>query len=36
MAKVTKWRQIPFPVAKKHDFIWSKTKDFEGNILQTA
>jgi hypothetical protein len=33
MAKVTKWRQIPFPY-QKPDFIWSKTKDLEGNILQ--
>jgi hypothetical protein len=36
MAKMTKCRQIPFPIAKKTDFIWSKTKDLEGNILQTA
>jgi hypothetical protein len=34
MAKVTKWR--PLPVAKKLDFIWSKTKELEGNTLQTA
>jgi hypothetical protein len=36
MAKVTKWRPNTIPVAKKPDFIWSKTKDLEGNILQTA
>jgi hypothetical protein len=37
MAKVTKWRPNTIPVAKKTpDFIWSKTKDLEGNIVQTA
>jgi hypothetical protein len=35
MVKVTKWRPNTIPVAKKN-FIWSKTKDLERNILQTT
>jgi hypothetical protein len=36
MAKVTKWRPNTIPRSKKPDFIWSKTKDLEGNILQAT
>jgi hypothetical protein len=33
-----KWQKWPntIPRSKKLNFIWSKTKDLEGNILQSA
>jgi hypothetical protein len=36
MAKVTKWRPNTIHRSKKNYFIWTKTKDLEGNIVQTA
>jgi hypothetical protein len=34
--KWQKWQPNTIPLGKKKKTIWSKTKDLEGNILQTA